>query len=405
MRILMLSWEYPPNVVGGMGRHVAELAPVLAQQGLQVNVVVPVTGQVNQTAAQIDGVSVHRVPIPNLEPLGDVYSQTREANTIIEAYLGRMSERYGKCDLIHVHDWLTSFAGLALQRAWNCPLVATVHATERGRNRGHINSPLQHSIDRAEHELVNQADRIIVCSHYMANEAQYFFQVPSHKLQIVPNGVNMADLQTKQTPETLTAFRAKYAAPEEQVVFTISRLVYEKGVHLLVQAIPQVLQECPQARVIIAGRGPEADNLNQQAQNLGVADQIDFIGFISDKARNLFFEIADCAIFASLYEPFGIVALEAMALGCPLIVSDVGGFSEMVKHADTGIKIYPDNVDSTAWGIVHALTNPAWTKKHAVRARQAVEQRFNWPRIASLTVDVYRHTLANNHSRRAEPKQ
>ncbi len=399
MRILMLSWEYPPHVVGGMGRHVGELAPALAQQGLQVNVVVPVIKDVGHSTSEVDGLSVHRVLVPNFDILGDIYSQALEVNNIIEAYLRQMSETYGKCDLIHVHDWLTSFAGMALQNAWNCPLVATVHATERGRNRGHLNSSLQQSIDRAEHELVNQADRVIVCSRYMANEAQYFFQVPNHKLEIVPNGVNMADLQLKHTPETLAAFRSKYAAPEDQIVFTISRLVYEKGVHLLVQAIPRVLQECPQARLIIAGRGPEKNNLKQQAEHLGVADRVDFIGFITDEERNLFFEIADCAIFASLYEPFGIVALEAMALGCPLIVSDVGGFSEMVKHAETGTKIYPDNVDSTAWGIVHALTNPEWSKQHAVKARQSVERLFNWPRIASLTIDVYRRTLGSNHGR------
>jgi glycosyltransferase involved in cell wall biosynthesis len=125
-----------------------------------------------------------------------------------------------------------------------------------------------------------------------------------------------------------------------------------------------------------------------------VADRVKFIGFISDKERNQLFKVADCSIFPSLYEPFGIVALEAMALGCPLVVSDVGGFAEVVRHAETGIKIYPDNVESTAWGIVHALSHPDWARKHTIKARQSVEKHFNWPHIAGLTINVYHRILA-----------
>jgi glycosyltransferase involved in cell wall biosynthesis len=145
----------------------------------------------------------------------------------------------------------------------------------------------------------------------------------------------------------------------------------------------------------VAGKGPEADNLRQQAQNLGVADRVNLIGFVSDEERNHLFKVADCSVFPSLYEPFGIVALEAMALGSPLVVSDVGGFSEVVKHAETGIKIYPDNVESTAWGIVQALSNPDWSRQHTVRAYQSLELLFNWPRIARLTKAVYERIVAD----------
>lgn len=396
MKILMLSWEYPPNVVGGLGRHTAELAPALAQPELDVHIVTPTTKAEYSTVTVENGVTVHRVAIPMVDA-SDVHSRALQINQVIEAYLHQSSEKYGPFDLIHTHDWLTGFAALALQQAWHRPLVATIHATERGRNQGHLNFPLQQAIDQAERNLVHQAQRVIVCSHHMANEVQYFFQLPPNKLDIVPNGVNVVDLQNGYDQAQLAAFRAKYAAPDEQIVFTVSRLVYEKGIHLIVQATPLILQECPQARIIIAGKGPEAENLRRQAESLGVADRINFIGFITDLERNLFFDIADCAIFASLYEPFGIVALEAMALGCPLIVSDVGGFAEVVKHAETGIKIYPNNVDSTAWGIVHALTHPKWAAKHAIKARQSVKELFNWPHIANQTIEVYRRVLQDQN--------
>ncbi len=390
MRILMLTWEYPPNVVGGLGRHVAELAPALVQQGLQVRVITPVAKLTGSGSSLEDGVMVYRLHHPPLDKLGDFYQAVREVNRCISNDLNQMSQHYGQCDLIHVHDWLTSFAGIELQQSWGCPLIATVHATERGRYRGHLDSPLQQAIDNAERQLADRAEQVIVCSHHMANEVQYFFQTPFDKLAVIPNGVNIAELRGNHSPVELAAFRAKYAAPGEQLIFTVSRLVYEKGVHLIIQALPQVLQECPQARLVIAGQGPEADNLRRQAQNLGVADRISFIGFITDQERNLFFKAADCAVFASLYEPFGIVALEAMALSCPLVVSDVGGFSEVVKHAETGIKVYPGNVDSTAWGITHALKNPTWVGQLAVKAHQTVAELFNWPRIAALTHDLYR---------------
>ncbi|MEW5959672.1 MAG: glycosyltransferase family 4 protein [Chloroflexota bacterium] len=396
MKILMLSWEYPPYIVGGLGRHVAELVPALAQLGIEVHVVTPVLEQDHSSTTVENGVTVHRVPKPTVDDSVEVYEQALRINQALENYLVQASQTYGRYQLIHTHDWLTGFAAIALQRAWNCPLVTTIHATERGRNQGHLPTPLQQAIDRAEGELVHQAQRTIVCSRHMSTEVQYFFQLPPHRLDVVPNGVNVLDLQNGSSPAELSAFRARYAPADSQIVFTISRLVYEKGIHLLVQAAPLVLQDCPRARIIIAGTGPEEKNLKQQAKNLGVADQVDFIGYVSDAERNLFLEAANCAIFPSLYEPFGIVALEAMALGCPLVVSDVGGFSEVVKHGETGIKIYPNNVDSTAWGIIQALTHPEWVKEQTIAARQSVEALYNWPRIAALTADVYQQVRGSH---------
>jgi glycosyltransferase involved in cell wall biosynthesis len=118
------------------------------------------------------------------------------------------------------------------------------------------------------------------------------------------------------------------------------------------------------------------------------------VGFISDEDRNHLFRTAVCAVFPSLYEPFGIVALEAMALLCPIVVSDVGGFSEMVRHMDTGITVYPDDAASIAWGILHTLDNPDAARNHALKARQSVKMLFNWPRIAGLTIEVYQRVLS-----------
>jgi glycosyltransferase involved in cell wall biosynthesis len=389
MKTLMLSWEYPPYVVGGMGRHVAELAPALAQRDITLHLVTPTTNPSDPPKSLENGITVHRVFAPALIGAHNVFDRAVLVNKTLEQYVMRESLQHGKCDLIHTHDWLTGFAALNLQQQWHCPLVSTIHATERGRYRGFIDTPLQQAIDQAEQTLARQSGRVIVCSHYMANEVQYFFQTPAEKLAVIPNGVDPDTLQVNLNPAELAAFRASYVAPDDLLVFSVSRLVYEKGVHLIVQAAPQVLQECPQARFVIAGKGPEADNIRRQAEHLDVVHRFNFIGFISDDERNAFLKVANCAIFPSLYEPFGIVALEAMAMGCPVIVSDIGGLAEVVTHAETGVKIYPDNVDSTAWGITHALNHPDWAKRHAEKALKTVKERFNWPRIAGLTMDTY----------------
>ncbi len=390
MKLLMLSWEYPPNVVGGLGRHVAELAPALAQQGVDIHVVTPVATEFAEPVACEGTLTVHRVHTPVVNADNNIYDRVVEANQKIEHYVNQLDESF---DLIHVHDWLTGFAGIDLQQAWHCPLLATIHATERGRGRGYIGNDLQRAIDNAERDLIQQATHLIVCSHYMSHEVQSFFHTSPRRIDVVPNGVNIADLNNHCPENNLVEFKARYADPDDLIIFTVTRLVYEKGVHRLVEAAPQIFAECPTARLIIAGKGPEAEHLKQQAAELGLSDRINFAGFISDEERNCFYKTAACAVFPSLYEPFGIVALEAMALRCPVVVSDVGGLSEIVNHGENGVTIYPDDAESAAWGVLRMLQNPDWARKHADNGYHYVDQLFNWPRIARLTRAVYRRLL------------
>lgn len=394
MRVLMLSWEYPPNVVGGLGRHVAELSPALAEQKVELHVVTPTVKKQDISIIREHGVVVHWVHTPTIgvETL-DIYARATIINKALVDYALSLPQRYGPYDLIHVHDWLTGFAGIALQQQWNCPLVVTIHATEQGRSRGHLNNDLQRAIDGAERELMRAAWMIIVCSNFMSKELQNLFQVSPDRLEVIPNAVNVDPAPADYGPAKLAAFRDRYAAPDDLIVFTISRLVYEKGVHRLVQAASRILAECPHARILIAGRGPEAESLQQQARDLGVAERVNFIGFISDDERNLLFGSAACAVFPSLYEPFGIVALEAMAFNCPVVVSSVGGFAEIVKHTETGVTIYPDDANSVAWGVLHILQHPDLAHRYAAKARQEVDQVFNWPRVAKLTIQVYQCVL------------
>jgi glycosyltransferase involved in cell wall biosynthesis len=403
-------------MAGGLGRHVAELVPALVEQGIDMHVVTPAdeptvrqlrvgslknpvastantpTPQHVSVVTEANGVTVHRVAAPQKNSSRDIHSQVMAVNDVLTAYLTEIYEREA-WQLIHVHDWLTGKAGLALQQVAGIPLVATIHATERGRARGGLSGALGHAIDQVDRELVHGAVRTIVCSHYMYHELQDFYQLPRGKMDIVPNGVDLAGLHVSPD-EDLTEFRARYAAPHEPIVFTVSRLVYEKGVHDIIKATPGILATCAAARIVIAGTGPEEESLKHLAKDLDVADRVSFVGRISNEDRDRLFKVADCAVFASLYEPFGIVALEAMALECPVVVSEVGGFAEVVAHEDSGITVYPYDPESVAWGVVHALTHPIWARRHAIRARRAVEEKYVWPRVAKLTVDTYQQALA-----------
>ena len=418
MRVLTITWEYPPDLTGGLGSHVAELVPALVEQGVDMHVVTPAgepsirqlrTGSIRSSAAggsaaavvphvdvvvEQNGVTVHRVYAPQKNSNDDIYKRVAEVNDVLSAYLAQISGQYPKWDLIHVHDWLTGIAGLTLGRAEGIPLVATIHATERGRGQGNLIGSLGHAIDQADQDLIHGADRVIVCSHYMYNELQEFYQVSKEKMDIVPNGVDLAELHVSPDVD-LVEFRAKYAAPNEKIVFTVSRLVYEKGVQDVVKGTPGILANCPEARVVIAGSGPEENELKRLAEEFGVADRVSFVGRISNEERNRLLKVANCAVFASLYEPFGIVALEAMALGCPVVVTGIGGFSEVVDHKVTGITVYPGDPNSVAWGVSRALANPGWAQRHAARARRAVEEKFVWSRVAKLTIDTYQRTIAS----------
>ena len=369
MRIIMLSWEYPPNIVGGMGRHVADLSPALAQLGVEVHVITPIN-KLNQAKIQIeDGVHVHRVYAPPFEPNETIYNYAIKTNRYLEQYTSYMTYTDA---IIHVHDWLTSFASIALKERWNCPLLATIHATERGRGRGNITNKLQREIEEEERRLTHEVDHIIVCSQPMHQEVMDYFNIPAHKTTVIPNGVSLSPYQHSE--KEISDYRSRYAQnPDTLIITSVGRLVYEKGIHVLVQAMPEVLKKYPNAKLLIAGKGPEYTPLEEQIVELGLTDNVSLLGFVSDQERDLLFKIANCAAFPSLYEPFGIVALEAMVHRCPVIVSEVGGLVETVSHGETGLTTYPNQAESVAWAIDEIITHPTQAEQYAAQALNMIQ--------------------------------
>jgi len=392
MKVLKLSWEYPPHIDGGLGQHVKELTPALlaANPGLVLHVVTPIFAG-ETTHETHERLVVHRVRVsaPSEE---HYFEDVTQANGPLGQAALEVVRAQGGFDLLHVHDWLVSFASFAVQDAFRLPMLTTIHATERGRYRGWLYSDLSRSIDGAERELVQSSQAVITCSRAMEHEVTQYFGVPRDRVHVIPNGVDAQRFDALRAMD-LSEFRVQYARPDEKIIFHVGRLVYEKGADLLVEAAPRVLNRVPAAKFVIAGRGPLLPALRQRVHEMFLADKILLSGFVSDDDRDRLYVAADVCVFPSRYEPFGIVALESMAAGTPVVVSDVGGLGTVVDHDQTGLTSYPENIDSLAWAIIRVLENVVAATQRADQALEVVQERMTWPVIAHQTVACYQNLI------------
>ncbi|BBH20117.1 hypothetical protein Back11_14620 [Paenibacillus baekrokdamisoli] len=389
-RIIMLSWEFPPMTVGGLSRHVFDLSCKLVEQGTEVHVVTThVNGYPDYEVNQ--GVHVHRVRTYQEQEM-NFMDWVFQLNLVMTDYTKNLIAHFGPFDLIHAHDWLVCQAAKTLKHASGLPLVATIHATEHGRNQG-VHSELQYRIHDLEGQLTYEAWRVIVCSRYMEEEVKQLFHVPADKIDMIPNGVDSAVIRINHLDPFM---KDRYALPEEKIVLFVGRLVREKGVHVLLESIPAVLAACPEAKFIIGGKGPMMEELQEMARTMGIASKTAFIGFVDDETRNQLLRAASAAIFPSLYEPFGIVALEAMAAGAPVIVSGVGGLQEIVHHGGDGFTVLPGDVHSLSAHLITMLKSEDMARAMAKKAFQKVNTMYNWDRIAEQTSATYNYMLNRN---------
>lgn len=387
MKILVLSWEFPPRLVGGISRHVAELYPELVKLGDQIHLITSEFGEAAKYE-KVEGIHVHRVPVSHSN---DFLHWVVNLNQSMGHYGGKLILEEGGFDLIHAHDWLVGDAAIALKHTFKIPLIATIHATEYGRHNG-IHTPIQSYIHHKENLLADNAWRIIVCTEYMRREIQQALNSPADKIDIIYNGIRP---EKKQHDDSFHAqdFRRQFAADHEKIVYYVGRMTYEKGISVLINAAPQVLNAMGgNVKFVIIGGG-NTDNFRHQASALGIYHKCYFTGFLSDSYLDKFQTIADCAVFPSLYEPFGIVALESFASRVPVVVSNTGGFPEVVQHTTTGIVTQVNNPDSLAWGILEVLQNPGYRQWLVDNAYKDLAHRFNWTKLAQQTQTVYHRVL------------
>ena len=387
MKILMLTWEYPPRVVGGIARVVNDLSKRLIKDGHEVTVVTYKEGDVPYY--ELDkGVKVYRVDNFMINA-NNFIDWVMQLNFNMIAKVGEIIAQEGKFDVIHAHDWLVAYAAKTLKQAYNMPIVATIHATEAGRNSG-IREATQKYINDTEWMLTYEATEVIVNSNYMKNELQRLFGLPFEKINVVPNGVNITNYSGIERDYK---FRRKYALDNEKIILFMGRLVYEKGVQYLIGAMPKILEHYHDAKLVIAGKGGMLDELKQEVENLGLGDKVCFAGYLNGKDVGKMYKAADISVFPSTYEPFGIVALEAMLAEIPIVVSDIGGLNEIVDHRQTGMKSYCGNSNSIADSILELLFDPQLAANVVKKAKTKVRNEYNWNKIAQDTHFTYQKAI------------
>ncbi|MEX2107642.1 MAG: glycosyltransferase family 4 protein, partial [Solirubrobacterales bacterium] len=279
-RVLILSWEYPPLIEGGLARHVRKLSEALVERDIEVHVLTR-GGEESLAEERANGVIVHRIREPKRPTdLGEFVAWVERMNSDMLAAGVELGDRYD-FDLVHGHDWLVANACDHLAKRFDAPLVTTIHATEHGRHQGWVDKHPQTYIHGVERWITNRSERVIACSHYMREQIADIFGVEEERVTVIPNGIDPGDLQP-QDPAELTRLRAEFAAPDEKLVLLIGRLVYEKGFQLALEAMPRLIEEAPGTRFLVAGSGTHEAELHKQAEELGLMEHGTFLGWIGD---------------------------------------------------------------------------------------------------------------------------
>jgi glycogen(starch) synthase len=387
MRVLMLSWEYPPVVVGGLGRHVHALSTALARAGHEVTVV---TRHVPGAALEeyVEGVRVVRAPEdPPLFPLStpSLLAWTMAFNHALTR-AGLRAAESAEYDVIHAHDWLVTHTAVTLKEHLDLPLVATIHATEAGRHQGWLPGEMNKAIHSVEWWLGSEACRVLVCSRYMRWEVTRLLELPAERVAVVPNGVDMT--RWHAAPKQVTAARSRFAA-EGPLIGYAGRLVYEKGVQDLIAAVPQLRAQHAGLRVVIAGDGPYRSELYEEVRRHKLHRAVSFTGFLGDGELPALMAATDALVVPSIYEPFGMVALEGASAGAPLAVSTSGGLAEIVEPGVTGVTFPARNPDALAGAVSALLEDDVFTRRVAKQARAMVAERYGWDTVARRTAEVY----------------
>jgi glycogen(starch) synthase len=389
-RVLLLSWEYPPVIEGGLARHVRKLAEALVRQGVAVDVLTrgvadgPQPGQPG--VDELAGVTIHRVREPSWpRDLDRFVAWVEQMNRDMLAAGEALAEEH-RYDLVHGHDWLVAKAAAALAESAEIPYVTTIHATEHGRHQGWVQDEPQAHIHGVERWMARRADAVIVCSYYMRGHVADIFDIDERRIVVIPNGIDPSELRPAGD---LAALRSKFAQPSEKLVLFVGRLVYEKGFQLALDALPGVVERVENVRFLVAGSGTHEEELKAQSERLGLSAHGSFLGWIGDDVLHSLYRIADLCVVPSIYEPFGLVALEAMASGCPCIVADTGGLREVVPVGErVGLRFNGGDAEHLGVMIERLLVDEPLRERLVTEASEHV-LRFDWDDIAQQTRGVY----------------
>ena len=382
----MLTWEFPPRIIGGISTHVYHLSRALVEKGIPVRVI---TCDFPKTPAEeiIDGVLVSRVDsgrVPESNFLLWIYHlNSQMISKTTELF---ETERF---DLIHAHDWVVGRAAVELKNRLGLPLISTIHATEIGRG-GSLDGEYRTKVRDIERLLVEQSDGIICCSNYMLDHIQHVLGAVKTKIRVIPNGVEASRFNNGRQPQPIPTG----VSEDRKTILYVGRIVREKGIFTLLDAFEKLRKQGKDVSLVFAGEGPLKEDLAKEVLRRKLNDRVKLAGFVDEKKLVSLYNSSDAFVLPSHYEPFGMVALEAMASRVPVVVSDVGGLSEIVEDGITGVKVPAYNPSALAEGILRVLEDRELSEQLKENAYRAVQERYRWDMIAEKTIEAYRISSA-----------
>ena len=387
LRVLMLCAEYPPYVAGGVSKHVAEMLPALgkvtvADKPVLLDLVTPCFARENPVEAISPTVTVYRVFVTTPDDVS--YGKVMADNAALIEQANSLLRRHDY-DLLHIHDVAVGAAGLALKHQWQLPLLVTIHGTVKGRMPQALPDEYN-QVEQLERQVCDQADHIVVTSRFMCQEVHENLGIAFTKISVIPNGIS-TKIARDQPLALLHTLRQQYAPHGEKLLLFVGPTVHEKGLLTLIRTMPELVNHHPNVRLLVVSR--HGTKLLPLAHALHVEEAITFLGFISDEHRDSLYQIVDAVIIPSLYEPFGLVALEAMALGCPVIASNVGGLGEVIQHRHNGLSILPNSPESIIEAVNQLFNNPAVTQQRRLNALHDIDTHYRWDKIAAQTANLY----------------
>jgi glycogen(starch) synthase len=321
------------------------------------------------------------------------WSQAAE-HALVRAALPLVSD--WQPDVVHAHDWLVAQSAVTLAGLTGAPLVVTLHATEAGRHQGWLPKPLNLAIHSVERWLARSADAVITCSQNMREEASTLFELDPGSVVVLPNGIDAA--RWTVSPRARAGARARFPDAAPLLVFA-GRLVHEKGVQTLLAAVRTLRSTHPGIRLAVAGTGSYEDELHERARKLRIARSVEWLGFVEDDDLSSLLAAADAVVVPSLYEPFGIVALEAVAARAPLVVADTGGLSDLVADGVSTAAFSSGDTGGLVTAIEAVLADPDGTRTAVDRAARVVRRNYTWRAVATHTAAVYRRAAGGRNER------
>ena len=429
----MFGWEFPPHIAGGLGTACYGMTRGLARNGVEVVFVMPraygdedqrFVRVVNASDVETIGTRDHEFSEELLEKVSfihidsnmlpyispeeyaayhdefvrsgrthewtDVWKQRYTFSGKYGANLMEEVARYamvaaqvakdleGQFDVIHAHDWLTYFAGIAAKRVSGKPLVVHMHATEYDRSGENVNTQV-YAIERAG---MHAADRVIAVSNLTRNIVINRYGVPADKVVTVHNAVRFAGGHCKM-PER---------GVDDKIVTFLGRITYQKGPDYFVEAAAKVLKKVPNVRFVMAGSGDMMNHVIRRVARLGIADRFHFTGFLRGEDVHKMFQLSDVYVMPSVSEPFGISPLEAMRSNVPVIISKQSGVAEVLDYA---VKVDYWDVDALADAIYGLIQYPALAGMFASKGLEEVTN-LKWNDAAAKIKTVYEAVIEEN---------